>query len=249
MQLKDQVAIVTGGASLRGIGWATAKRFADEGARVVILDIETVAAEQAARAIGPQHLGLACDVRDEVICKWAVQQVLDTFGRIDILVNNAGVSQSHRLMDSTQADYDLVMDASVRGAYNMSRAVVPHMRSRQRGAIVCMGSVAAQRGGGILGGPHYSAAKGAIQTLAKAMARELAPDGIRANAIAPGMVDTDLLVGKIDDVGKRRVADGIPLGRLAVPADIANACLFLVSDQSAYITGAVLDVSGGMHIH
>ncbi len=249
MQLKDQVAIVTGGASLRGIGWATAKRFADEGARVVILDIETVAAEQAARAIGPQHLGLACDVRDETLCRLAVQQVLDAFGRIDILVNNAGVSQSHRLMDSTQADYDLVMDASVRGAYNMSRAVVPHMRLRQRGAIVCMGSVAAQRGGGILGGPHYSAAKGAIQTLAKAMARELAPDGIRANAIAPGMVDTDLLVGKIDEVGKRRVADGIPLGRLAVPADIANACLFLVSGQSAYITGAVLDASGGMHIH
>ena len=249
MQLKDQVAIVTEGASLRGIGWATAKRFADEGARVVILDIETVAAEQAALAIGPQHLGLACDVRDEAICKLPVQQVLDTFGRIDILVNNAGVSQSHRLMDSTQADYDLVMDVSVRGAYNMSRAVVPHMRSRQRGAIVCMGSVAAQRGGGILGGPHYSAAKGAVQTLAKAMARELAPDGIRANAIAPGMVDTDLLVGKIDDVGKRRVADGIPLGRLAVAAEIANACLFLASDQSAYITGAVLDVSGGMHIH
>ena len=249
MQLKDQVAIVTGGASLRGIGWATAKRFADEGARVVILDIDAAAAERAARAIGPQHLGLACDVRDEAACKWAVQQVLDAFGRIDSLVNNAGVSQSHRLMDSTQADYDLVMDASVRGAFNMSRAVVPHMRSRQRGAIVCMGSVAAQRGGGILGGPHYSAAKGAIQTLAKAMARELAPDGIRTNAIAPGMVDTDLLVGKIDDAGKRRVADGIPLGRLAVPADIANACLFLVSDQSAYITGVVLDVSGGMHIH
>ena len=249
MQLKDQVAIVTGGASLRGIGWATAKRFADEGARVVILDIDAAAAEQAARAIGPQHLGLACDVRDEATCKGAVQQVLDTFGRIDILVNNAGVSQSHRLMDSTQADFDLVMDVSVRGAYNMSRAVVPHMRLRQCGAIVCMGSVAAQRGGGILGGPHYAAAKGAIQTLAKAMARELAPDGIRANAIAPGMVDTDLLVGKIDDVGKRRVADGIPLGRLAVPADIANACLFLASSQSAYITGVVLDVSGGMHIH
>ena len=249
MQLKDRVAIVTGGASLRGIGWATAKRFADEGARVVLLDIDAEATAQAAREIGPQHLGLACDVRDEAACQQVVQQVLEAFGRIDILVNNAGVSQSHRLMDSTQGDYDLVMDVSVRGAFNMSRAVVPHMRSRQQGAIVCMGSVAAQRGGGILGGPHYSAAKGAIQTLAKAMARELAPDGIRANAIAPGMVETALLVGKIDDAGKRRVADAIPLGRLAVPADIANACLFLVSDQSAYITGVVLDVSGGMHIH
>ena len=249
MQLKDQVAIVTGAASPRGIGWATAKRFADEGACVVILDLDAKSAEQAARALGPQHLGLACDVRDESACRAAVQRVLDAFGGIDILVNNAGVSQSQRLMDSTQADYDLVMDSSVRGAFNMSRAVVPHMRSRRRGAIVCMGSVAAQRGGGILGGPHYSAAKGALQTLAKAMARELAPDGIRANAVAPGMVDTDLLIGKIDDAGKRRVAEGVPLGRLAAPADIANACLFLASDQSAYITGVVLDVSGGLHIH
>ena len=249
MQLKDQVAIVTGGASLLGIGWATAKRFADEGARIVILDLEPSAAEQAAHAIGAEHLGLACDIRDEAACRSSVQRVLEVFGRVDILVNNAGVSQSHRLMDSTQGDYDLVMDVSVRGSYNMSRTVVPFMRSRRSGAIVCMGSVAAQRGGGILGGPHYTAAKGAIQALAKAMARELAPDGIRVNAIAPGMVDTALLVGKIDDAGKRRVAEGVPLGRLATPIDIANACLFLASDQAAYITGVVLDVSGGMHIH
>ena len=112
-----------------------------------------------------------------------------------------------------------------------------------------MGSIAAQRGGGVLGGPHYSAAKGAVQTLAKAMARELAPDGIRANAVAPGMVDTELLVGKIDEAGKRAVAQSTPLGRLATPLDIANACLFLASDLSAYVTGVVLDVSGGLHIH
>ena len=249
MQLKDQVAIVTGGASLRGIGWATAKRFADEGATVVILDLNADAATQAAQAIGPRHLGLACDVRDESICRATVERVIKQFGRVDILVNNAGVSQSQRLLDSTQSDYDLVMDVSVRGSFNMSRAVVPHMRNRRTGSIVCMGSVAAQRGGGILGGPHYSAAKGALQALAKAMARELAPDGIRANAVAPGMVDTELLVGKIDEEGKRRVADGVPLGRLACAQDIANACLFLASAQSAYITGVVLDVSGGLHIH
>lgn len=249
MQLKGQIAIVTGSASRRGIGWATAQRFAEEGATVVLLDLEAQAAAQAAAAIGPQHLGLACDVRDEAACRAAVQRVLALHGRVDILVNNAGVSQSQRLMDSTQADYDLVMDVSVRGAFNMSRAVVPPMRARRAGAIVCMGSVAAQRGGGILGGPHYSAAKGALQTLAKAMARELAPDGIRANAVAPGMVDTDLLVGKIDDAGKRRVAESVPLGRLASAQDIANACLFLATAQSAYITGVVLDVSGGLHIH
>jgi len=249
MLLKNQVAIVTGGASTRGIGWATAKRFADEGARVVILGLDASDAQNAAAAIGDQHLGFACDVRDESACQAIVQKIISDLGRVDILVNNAGVSQSHRLMDSSQSDYDLVMDASVRGAYNMSRAVVPHFRSRNSGAIVCIGSVAAQRGGGILGGPHYSAAKGAIQTLAKAMARELGPDGIRVNAIAPGMVDTDLLVGKIDEDGKKRVAGTIPLGRLAQPIDIANACLYLVSDQSSYVTGVVLDVNGGLHIH
>lgn len=247
--LKGQVAIVTGAASPRGIGWAIARRCADEGARVVILDLDAEPARQAAALIGPEHIGLACDVRDEAQAQAAVQAIVDQLGRVDILVNNAGVSQSHRLMASTQQDYDLVMDVSVRGSFNMSRAVVPHMRQQKRGAIVCMGSVAAQRGGGILGGPHYSAAKGALQSLAKAMARELAPDGIRVNAIAPGMVETDLLVGKIDDAGKTRVAESVPLGRLAQPVDIANACLFLVSDQSSYITGLVLDVSGGLHIH
>ena len=249
MLLKDKVAIVTGAASLRGIGWATAKRFSDEWARVALLDLDAAAAQGAALEIGASHRGYACDVRDEAACRATVQAVLREFGTVDILVNNAGVSQSLRLMDSSQQDYDLVMDVSVRGAYNMSRAVVPHMRSRRTGAIVCMGSIAAQRGGGVLGGPHYSAAKGAVQTLAKAMARELAPDGIRANAVAPGMVDTELLVGKIDEAGKRAVAQSTPLGRLATPLDIANACLFLASDLSAYVTGVVLDVSGGLHIH
>ena len=249
MLLMNQVAIVTGGASLRGIGWATAKRFAEQGARVAILDLDAAAAQKAASEIGAQHRGYACDVRTEATCQAVVQQIIAEFGQVDILVNNAGVSQAFRLMDSSQADYDLVMDVSVRGAYNMSRAVVPHLRSRKSGAIVCMGSVAAQRGGGVLGGPHYAAAKGAVQTMAKAMARELAPDGIRVNAIAPGLVETELLVGKIDDQGKQKVAETTPLGRLAVPLDIANACLFLASDLSSYVTGVVLDVNGGLHIH
>lgn len=249
MLLKDKIAIITGAASLRGIGWATARRFADEGARVALLDLDANAAAKAAGEIGPEHRGYACDVRDAARCQEVTKRILDDFARIDILINNAGVSQRHRLLDSTQEDYDIVMDSSVRGAFNMSRAVVPHMRSRRSGAIVCMGSVAAQRGGGVLGGPHYAAAKGAVQTLAKAMARELAPDGIRANAVAPGMVDTDLLTGKIDEEGKRKVAESTPMGRLAVPLDIANACLFLASDLSSYVTGIVLDVNGGLHIH
>jgi len=121
MHLDGKVAIVTGGASLRGIGWTTAHRFAEEGARVVVVDLEIEAAKNAACAIGPQHSGVACDVRDEAACREAVKRVLDAYGRVDILVNNAGVSLAQRLMDSTQADYDLVMDVSVRGSFNMSR--------------------------------------------------------------------------------------------------------------------------------
>ena len=249
MLLDNQVAIITGGASLRGIGWATAKRFAQEGARVAILDLDAESAQAAAAAIGSEHRGYPCDVRSESACQAVVEKILNDFGQIDILVNNAGVSQAFRLMDSTQADYDLVMDVSVRGAFNMSRAVVPHLRARKTGAIVCMGSVAAQRGGGVLGGPHYAAAKGAVQTMAKAMARELAPDGIRVNAVAPGLVETELLVGKITDAGKQKVAETTPLGRLAQPLDIANSCLFLASNLSSYVTGVVLDVNGGLHIH
>ncbi len=249
MLLKDKVAVITGGASVRGIGWATAKLFAEEGARIALLDLDAAGAQQAVAAIGPEHRGYACDVRSEATCQSVVQEIIAAFGHVDILINNAGVSQALRLMDSSQDDYDLVMDVSVRGAYNMSRALVPHFRSRRSGSIVCMGSVAAQRGGGILGGPHYAAAKGAVQTLAKAMARELGPHGIRANAVAPGLVDTDLIVGKITDEGKKLVAESTPLGRLAVPLDIANACLFLASDMASYVTGVILDVNGGLNIH
>ena len=249
MLLQDKVAIITGAASPRGIGFATAKTFAREGARVALFDLDAKAVHEAASSIGSGHKGFTCDVRHAQRCAQVVQEVIAQFGRVDILVNNAGVSQAKRLMDSTEEDYNLVMDVSLRGCYNMSRAVTPHFRARKSGNIVCMGSVAAQRGGGVLGGPHYAAAKGGVQTMAKAMARELGPDGIRVNAVAPGLVETELLVGKITDEGKQKVAETTPLGRLATPQDIANAFLFLASDLSSYVTGVVLDVNGGLHIH
>ncbi|MGS0896350.1 SDR family NAD(P)-dependent oxidoreductase [Burkholderia stagnalis] len=249
MLLDGKTAIVTGCASRKGIGWATARLFAQQGARVALIDLREEDARAAAAAIGDAHRGFACDVRDAGRCEQVVKDIVETFGAVDILVNNAGVSQPNRLMDSTMDDYDLVLDVSLRGTFNMSRAITPHFRGRRGGAIVCMGSLAAQRGGGVLGGPHYAAAKGAVQALAKSMARELAPDGIRANAIAPGLIDTDLLIGKISDDGKAAVAASTPLGRLGTAQDVANVCLFLASDLSAYVTGVVLDVNGGYHIH
>ena len=249
MLLKGKTAIVTGGASLRGIGWATAKCFVENGARVALIDLDQSATDAAAAELGNGCIGLQCDVRSADACQQAVDAVIDVFGHVDILINNAGVSQPFKLMASTLEDYDLVMDVSLRGAFNMSRALVSHLRARRSGAIVNMGSVAAQRGGGVLGGPHYAAAKGGAQTLAKAMARELAIDGIRVNAIAPGLVDTELLIGKLTDEGRQAALNATPLGRLAIPKDIADACLLLSSDLSSYVTGVVLDVNGGLHIH
>jgi NAD(P)-dependent dehydrogenase (short-subunit alcohol dehydrogenase family) len=126
---------------------------------------------------------------------------------------------------------------------------MPHMRARKAGAIACMSSVSAQRGGGILGGAHYSAAKAGVLGLAKAMARELGPDGIRVNCVTPGLIQTDINAGKISDEGRAKILEGIPLNRLGVPQDVANIFLFLASDLSAYVTGAVIDVNGGMLIH
>jgi NAD(P)-dependent dehydrogenase (short-subunit alcohol dehydrogenase family) len=249
MLLKGKTAIITGGASLKGIGWATAQLFIENGARVAILDLDPDVIKAAVHELGSSSVGYSCDVRSPEACERTVDSIIQTFGHVDILINNAGVSQPYRLMESTMEDYDLVMDVSLRGAFNMSRAVVPHLRARRSGVIVNMGSIAAQRGGGVLGGPHYAAAKGATQTLAKAMARELAPDGIRVNAVAPGLVDTELLVGKLTDEGRQTAITATPLGRLALPQDIANACLFLSSDLSSYVTGVVLDVNGGLHIH
>jgi NAD(P)-dependent dehydrogenase (short-subunit alcohol dehydrogenase family) len=131
----------------------------------------------------------------------------------------------------------------------MSQVVVPQMRKQRSGSIVCLSSVSAQRGGGIFGGPHYSAAKGGVLGLAKAMARELGPDNVRVNSITPGLIQTDITGDKLTDDLKAEIIKGIPLCRLGAADDVANACLFLASDLSAYITGAVIDVNGGMLIH
>lgn len=249
MLLADKVAIITGAASPRGIGKATARRFAEEGALVAIVDLDPAASVAAARDIGPKHRGYGCDVANPAACKKVVDQVLADFGQADILVNYAGVSHPDRIMEATQERYDLVMNVNVKGTFNMCQAVVPHFRSRKQGNIVCIGSVAAERGGGLFGGPHYSASKGAVQALGKALARELGPDGIRVNSIAPGTIDTDIFGDKLSPEKRKEIAANAPLGRLGTADDIAKACLFLVSDLASYVTGIVLDVNGGILIH
>jgi NAD(P)-dependent dehydrogenase (short-subunit alcohol dehydrogenase family) len=226
-----------------------ARVFAEQGARVAILDLDEQSAAAAARDVGPSHLGLSCDVTDRGACQRAAQGALEKFGRIDVLVNNAGISQPLKIMDIEPAHYEAVTDVSLRGTLYMSQAVIPHMRERRSGSIVCLSSVSAQRGGGIFGGPHYSAAKGGVLGLAKAMARELGPDNIRVNSITPGLIQTDITGDKLTPELRAEIIKGIPLNRLGDAADVANACLFLASDLSSYLTGVTLDVNGGMLIH
>jgi NAD(P)-dependent dehydrogenase (short-subunit alcohol dehydrogenase family) len=249
MLLLDRVAVVTGGAGERGIGFATAKTFAAQGARVAILDVDAAGAKAAAARLGAGHLGLGCDVTDKASCQAAIAEVLKVTGKIDILINNAGITQPIKVWDIDEASWDRIQSVNLKGVLFMSQAVMPHMRERRQGSIACMSSVSAQRGGGILGGAHYSSAKAGVLGLAKAMARELGADGIRVNCVAPGLIQTDINAGKISDVKKADILAGIPLGRLGVPQDVANIFLFLASDLSGYLTGNVIDVNGGMLIH
>ncbi len=247
--LEGRFAIVTGGASPRGLGKAAASLFAEHGAQVAIFDLDENAARAAAADIGPDHIGIACDVTDKDACEAAVAGVLGRWPRIDILMNNAGITQPLKISDIEPDAYDAVLDVNLRGTLYMSQAVIPGMRRQKSGSIVNMSSVSAQRGGGIFGGPHYSAAKAGILGLTKAMARELAPDRVRVNAICPGFIATDITKGKLTPEMQDRILAGIPMGRVGEATDVAGCALFLASDLSAYCTGTEIDVNGGSLIH
>lgn len=247
--LKGKFAIITGAASARGLGKATARLFAEHGATVAILDLNADAAMAAAADLGADHVGLACNVTDKAACEAAVAELEKRWGRIDILVNNAGITQPLKIMDIGPANYEAVLDVNLRGTLYMSQAAIPGMRTRKSGSIVNLSSVSAQRGGGIFGGPHYSAAKAGVLGLTKAMARELAPSQVRVNAICPGFIATDITGGKLTPDMLEKIIEGIPLGRAGEASDVAGCALFLASDLSAYCTGTEVDVNGGSLIH
>lgn len=249
MLLRDRIAIVTGGAGFNGLGFATARMLAAHGASVVILDLESANPARAAAELGAGHTGLVANVTSKEQCDAAAAAVLERYGRIDILFNNAGITQPRKTLDISAADYDAVLDVSLRGTLLMSQAVLPSMQRQRSGSIICTSSVSAQRGGGILGGPHYSAAKAGVLGLARAMAREFGGDGIRVNCITPGLIATDIIRGKLTEERKGEIAEQIPLARLGRADDIAGAVVYLASDLSSYCTGITLDVNGGMLIH
>ncbi|MBB4018106.1 3-oxoacyl-[acyl-carrier protein] reductase [Chelatococcus caeni] len=245
MRLNGKAALVTGAAS--GFGKGIAATFAREGARVAVLDLNLAAAEATAAEIGGGAIAVAADVArwDEV--EAAAKTVLAAFGRLDILVNNAGVSHRNQpMLDVSEAEFDKVFAVNVKSIYLMAKAFVPQFRAQGGGAILNIGSTA-----GIRPRPGlawYNASKGAVNLLSKSMAVELAPEGIRVNALAPVAGETPLLATFMgEDTPEKRAAfrASIPLGRLSTPQDIANAALFLCSDEASMITGSVLEVDGG----
>ena len=248
--LKGKIAIVTGAASPAGLGKATALLFAEHGATVVVTDLSAEDAATAASDLpGDGHFGMAGNVVDRAACLAVADAVVGAFGRIDVLVNNAGITQSLKMMEIEPENYEAVADVSLRGTLNMSQAVIPVMRTQKSGSIINLSSVSAQRGGGIFGGPHYAAAKAGVLGLTKAMARELAPDNVRSNAICPGFIATDITAGHLTEEMLEKILAGIPMGRAGDASDVAGCALFLASDLSAYCTGTEVDVNGGLLIH
>jgi NAD(P)-dependent dehydrogenase (short-subunit alcohol dehydrogenase family) len=257
MLLKDKVCIITGGASLRSIGFATAELFARNGARLMLCDISmdsgaiTAARRSLADSTGltPELRGSQCDVQSATDCDRVVAEAVAEFGAVDVLVHCAGIVKAQSLLDIDEATYDRILDVNLKGTFNICKSVLRVFSDRKRGAIVNLASVAAQRGGGLVGGAHYAASKGGVISLTKSIAREFGPQGIRANVICPSMTETGMLDGNVTPEQFDNIVAGIPLKRAGKPADIAGAALFLASDLAAYVTGATLDVNGGSHIH
>ena len=242
--LRGKTVVLTGGTG--GIGRVTARLFADQGARVAVIDTAPNT-ESFARELGDAHLGLVVDVSDKSACESATAAVQRTFGRIDVLVTMAGPVFPGKTTEVTREDYDLLMDSHLRGTFNMCQVAVPQFRAQGAGNIVCMSSIAPERGGGLRGGVHYAAAKGGILGMMRAMARELAPENIRVNAICPGAIFTGRR--PYAEMNAQFANNAIPMGRVGMAEEVARVFLFLASDMSTYMTGATIDVNGGLHIH
>ena len=242
--LAGRRALVSGAAQPRGIGRAIATLFAAHGARVACVDVA------APEAPDDTLLFLRADLRNAADCATAVAEATAALGGLDILVNNAGIVDATRIWDLEEDEFTRMIDINLNGAYRLTRAALPALlASTEAPAIVNIGSMAAMRGGGLLGGSHYAASKGGILSFTKALARELGPRGVRANAIAPGIIETDMTMGKFEPAWEESLKGGIPLARFGTAAEVAKTALFLASDLSSYCTGAVIDVNGGFHIH
>ena len=252
MRLLNKVCLITGAAA--GIGRATAEKFAQEGAILALCDVNEARGRELAAALGPQHLFHPVNVADQAEVRAWVDDVVAQKGRVDVLVNNAGILRDGQLVkmkdgevvkQMSEADFDLVINVNLKGVFNCTQAVVPHMMRQGEGVILNASSIVGLDGN--FGQTNYVATKSAVVGMTKVWARELGRYNIRVNAVAPGFIATEMVTAMPEKVlaGMR---EHTPLGRLGAPADIANAYAFLASDDAGYISGETLRVDGGIVI-
>ena len=240
--LSGQTAVVTGGA--QGLGFAIAERFVAEGARVVLGDLDSGATQAAAKRLGgdPVAAAVRCDVTRADEVQTLVAGAVERFGGLDIMVNNAGITRDATMRKMTEDQFDQVIAVHLKGTWNGTRSAAAIMRENKRGAIVNMSSLSGKVG--LAGQTNYSAAKAGIIGMTKAAAKELAHLGVRVNAIAPGLIRSAMTEAMPQRIWDQKVAE-VPMGRAGEPFEVANVALFLASDMSSYLTGTVLEVTGG----
>jgi 3-oxoacyl-[acyl-carrier protein] reductase len=244
MKLKDRVAIITGAA--RGIGKAIALTFVREGAKVAIVDIDNENLEILKNEIQKRKgeaITISCDITKSPEVKKMVDQVRRTFHRIDILVNNAGIIRRGTIETVTEEDWDRVIEVNLKGTFNCCKAVVEIIKSQGYGKIINVSSIAGKMGD-ITSAPGYGPSKAGVDALTKTLARQLASYGINVNAVSPHAIETEMSAQWSEERRKEIIAS-IPLGRLGKPEDVAEAVLFLASEEASFITGEILDVNGG----
>ena len=243
--LDGRTAVITGGA--QGIGFAIAERFVAEGARVVVGDLNPEATEAAVAALGGPSVAKAatCNVVEAAEVEALVGAAVDTFGSLDIMVNNAGITRDATMRKMTEEQFDQVIAVHLKGSWNGTRLAAAIMREAKSGAIVNISSISGKVG--LVGQTNYSAAKAGIVGLTKAAAKEVAHLGVRVNAIQPGLIRSAMTEAMPQRIWDQKLAE-IPMGRAAEPGEVASVALFLASDLSSYMTGTVLEVTGGRHI-
>ncbi len=242
MEMQKKIALVTGAA--KGIGYEIAQRFSEEGFVVFLIDI--IGARAAAiklQALGFDTRAISLDITDMDAVDAAVGSIVEKMGRIDVLVNNAGIIARGSITDLSREQWLKVMDVNVNGNFYLCKAVIPHMIKQKSGNILNITSIAAKMGD-ITAAPVYGTSKGAIDTLTKSLARQLAAYGIRVNAVAPHAIETDMSA-EWSEEKRRTVIDAIPLRRMGTAREVAEAAFFLISDKAAFITGETLNVNGG----
>jgi 3-oxoacyl-[acyl-carrier protein] reductase len=243
--LNGQTAVITGGA--QGLGLAIAERFVAEGARVVLGDVNLEETQVVAKQLGGDDVAVAvrCDVTKSSEVETLIQTAIDRFGSLDIMVNNAGITRDATIRKMTEEQFDQVISVHLKGTWNGIRLASAIMRENKRGAIINMSSVSGKVG--MIGQTNYSAAKAGIVGMTKAAAKELAYLGVRVNAIAPGLIRSAMTEAMPQRIWDSKVAE-VPMGRAGEPSEVASVALFLASDLSSYMTGTVMEITGGRHL-